>query len=126
MFLEPDVALKCHVYFELIKNTKIRRYMAGQSKQMNKKSFLSQALTVSSSEVGKGIITLLLHHDVLHHVDVVHKWSDAQAFHNHIRQVVWVQHQVLTAVLHQVFIISPFILPHCLHYITDTILVSVG
>lgn len=72
-------------------------------------------LTVSSCKIWQRIVALFLGHDVGHHVNIVGKRRDPESLNDDIRQVVWVQHQVLLAVMHQVLIVSPLILPHGPH-----------
>ena len=55
-------------------------------------------LTVSSCEVGKRVVALLLRHDVAHDGDVVREGGDPESLDDHIAQVVRIQHQVLPAV----------------------------
>ena len=69
-------------------------------------------LTIRGSEVWQGVVTLLLSHDVRHHVDVVRERRDAQPLDDDVGQVVGVHHQVVLAVLHQVLIVTPLILPY--------------
>ena len=72
-------------------------------------------LTICSSKIWQGVIALFLLHDVHHHTDVVSKRSDTQPLDHHITQVIGVEHQVLSAVAKQFFIILLLILAHLLN-----------
>ena len=76
---------------------------------------LLHVLTVSSSKVWQWIVTFLLWHNVWHHVGIIYEWGHSQPLHNDIREMVWIQHQVLLTVLQEIFIVPLLIFTDCLH-----------
>ena len=69
-------------------------------------------LTVGSGEVGQGVVALFLCHDICHDADVVGERCNAQPFDHDVRQVVWVQHEMLPRVAEQLLVVFLLILPY--------------
>ena len=78
--------------------------------------------TVGSCEVRQRIVALLLCHDLGHHRRVVRERRDAQTFHDDIRQMIRVQHEMLATVLEHVLVILALVLQYLFHCITYTVL----
>ena len=55
-------------------------------------------LTIRRSKIGQRIIALLLVHNIRHGVDVIRKRRDTQSLDHDVREVIGIEHEVLTTV----------------------------
>lgn len=58
--------------------------------------------------------------DYLHYSYIIREWSDSQSFDHDVREVVGVQHQVVSAVLQKLLIILALVLSHMTDCSRDT------
>ena len=79
----------------------------------------SKIRTVGRSEVRQRIVALLLRHYLGHHAGVVGERRDTETFHDDVRQMIRIQHEMLAAVLEHVLVVLALILQYLFHCFTN-------